>query len=189
MRWREREVLSLVKYERPALADSPWLFSIALTPSDWNDPWLLCVDLWYKCWGRDVEDPSPPRSPISLLLPGGGGTAHGEICYVFSLVSPFPSSSASCSSLCLFQFDKWVASGTSDSIFKLTICNQFSKEGRGRGTRWKTWGRKMEMKPCLFWQRGTKWKSSSSDYLKGQFTQKSHNLHTLMTFYLLWNIK
>lgn len=39
------EALSRVKYERPALGDSPWLFSIPLTPADWDDPWPLCGDL------------------------------------------------------------------------------------------------------------------------------------------------
>lgn len=39
------ETLSLVKYERPTLGDSPWLFSIPLTPADCNDPLALCGDL------------------------------------------------------------------------------------------------------------------------------------------------
>lgn len=126
-----------------------------------------------------IQVPHVPPSLFFCQAAAARCTGEFVMCSLSSRHFRAGGSSASCLSLCLFQFDKWVALGTSDSIFKLTICNQFSKEGRGRGTRWKTWGWKMEMKPCLFWQRGTIWESSSADHLKGQFTQKGLHYFTL----------
>lgn len=62
---RQKGKLSVVKYEKHILPDSLWLFLILPTPAHQSDPWTLCGDLWYKCWGLDVKDPQLAAFPPS----------------------------------------------------------------------------------------------------------------------------
>lgn len=123
---REGKVLSVVKYKRPTLGDSPWLFCIPLTPADLNDPLPLCRDMWYKCWGRDVGEASS-LSLHNFPLPGTALT-HKGICYVLSFHIFGSEATGATIVLVPFQFDKHVTLGTLYPVFKLAICNQAFKD-------------------------------------------------------------